>query len=278
VNDSDRPDGDRPDSERPDDQRPDGERALDAELRRLFADDRLSLPVALDADRVIVAGVRRRRRRRLAVASAGGVLAVAAVVSTAVGLTGLGRAPSTISAATAVPTITLTTSSAPPSTTPVRPGVLGPFGVGTLRLGMSLDELKPILRKASPTTDKATGCVSYTAVVVMPVDPPGSVAASRQRTAAGVPEVQPVPLPVQVVVSATEGVVQINGPGLRTPEGIGTGSPAGVVFRTYQVAQQRTDGAVVVPVPENPRATYVFLLAGAYVKQLSLRSATAPPC
>jgi hypothetical protein len=53
---------------------------LDDELNRLFADERLALPVAEDAERRVQAGIRRRRQRRGAAAAAVGALVAAGVV------------------------------------------------------------------------------------------------------------------------------------------------------------------------------------------------------
>ena len=72
---------------------------LDDELRRLFSDDRLTLPVAEGAAGAVVAGARKRRRHRMAVAAAGGVLAVTGLVFAGAALTGIGRPLGTVTAA-----------------------------------------------------------------------------------------------------------------------------------------------------------------------------------
>jgi hypothetical protein len=69
---------------------------LDRQLRALFADDRLDLPVAPDAVRSVVSGARRRRVRRQAMVASGGAAAVAAVVLGGIVLAGgFGRHPAT---------------------------------------------------------------------------------------------------------------------------------------------------------------------------------------
>ncbi|WP_258344832.1 hypothetical protein [Saccharopolyspora gregorii] len=49
---------------------------LDDELRRMFADDRLEVPVRTGAEWSLVAGARRRRKRQTTLAAVGGVLAM----------------------------------------------------------------------------------------------------------------------------------------------------------------------------------------------------------
>jgi len=54
---------------------------LEDELKRLFADERLTVQVPADAEKTVVAGAKRIRRRRPALVSAAGVVAAAAVVT-----------------------------------------------------------------------------------------------------------------------------------------------------------------------------------------------------
>jgi hypothetical protein len=54
---------------------------LEDELKRLFADERLTVQVPADAEKTVVAGAKRIRRRRTALVSAAGVVAAAAVVT-----------------------------------------------------------------------------------------------------------------------------------------------------------------------------------------------------
>lgn len=53
---------------------------LDAELRRIFADDRLNLPVAEDAESRVFLGITRRRRRRGVALAVTGAMVTAALV------------------------------------------------------------------------------------------------------------------------------------------------------------------------------------------------------
>ena len=54
---------------------------LDADLRALFADQRMSVPVGEDTVASVVAGANRRRRRRGMIMATGGALGVAAVLA-----------------------------------------------------------------------------------------------------------------------------------------------------------------------------------------------------
>ncbi|WP_243790783.1 hypothetical protein [Saccharopolyspora gloriosae] len=53
---------------------------LDDELHRMFADDRLEVPVRTGAEWSLVAGARRRRKRQTTVAAVGGALAMTVLV------------------------------------------------------------------------------------------------------------------------------------------------------------------------------------------------------
>jgi hypothetical protein len=259
---------------------PDERPNLDDELRRLFADDRLDLPVARSAGAAVVAGARRRRRNRLALTAAGGVLAMVAVVFAGVVLTGIGR-PGTVSSATG-PVLTTTIPTATPTSAPatapqpVRNGmafVLGPFGYNKLMLGMPLKEAAAtgLFRKTTPAIVSA-GCLRYTMLIdqelyVVPAP-----------TANGASPSSPVPVAgkLDVLVSVRYGVVELDGGQLlHTPEGIGVGVSRQALVQVYPtlVLPSRA-GITAVQVNSNPSAMYVFGLNGTgTVTSFSLRLA-----
>jgi hypothetical protein len=253
---------------------------LDRELRRLFADDRLDLPVAKDAGSAVVAGARRRRRNRVALTAAGGVLAVVAVVSAVVVGSGIGR-PGTVSSATGpvltttIPTATPTTSTTAPQ--PAKAGlilVLGPYGYNKLMLGMPWQDVlaSGMVRETSPAVVSA-GCLRYMVLVAAagyyePTPTAGSLAAA--------PSTVPIDTKLEVLVSVRDGLIQlIGGAVLRTPEGIGVGSPKQALAQAYPKIELPTrGGTAAVVVSTNPEAMYVFGLSGTgTVTSFSLRLA-----
>jgi len=86
---------------------------LDDELGRLFADDRLDVPVRAGAVEAVVSGARRVRRRRIALASAGGAMAVTALVVGGIALAGVGGTQSLPPASQNTVTISQTSSVVP---------------------------------------------------------------------------------------------------------------------------------------------------------------------
>jgi hypothetical protein len=262
------------------DERPD----LDQELRRLFSDDRLSVPVAEGAAGAVVAGARRRRRHRMALAAAGGVLAVTGLVFAGVGLTGIGRpATGPVTAAGPVLSATLTATSAPPAPTQAQADdVLGPYGAEGLRLGMTSVEARkrgvPIMSNGSSKFEK---CQTITMMAPsVPAISPGStnsapvavlktttvsptVTANRPPVAQSGTTTVDRPIPVSVVTSLQNGlVVQIGGAtSLRTPEGLGVGSSVKAIVQVYRNVVRPYNGKeIVVVVPQNPSANYLFVL------------------
>lgn len=255
---------------------PDERPNLDEELRRLFADDRLDLPVARNAGAAVVAGARRRRRNRVALTAAGGVLAVVAVVSAGLTLSGIGR-PTTVPSATG-PVLTMTVPPATPTTSPATTApqpvagallyVLGPEGYDKLTLGMPLKEAAGLLRQTAVTT-VAAGCLRYTMLLNGTYVGPTMQGATGAATPSW-----PVKGKLEVLVSLREGVVELTGdPVLRTPEGIGVGAPEELLVEAYpQLDVSR--GTATAQVSGNPDAVYVFGLTGAgTVKSFSLRLA-----
>ncbi|MGH3863358.1 hypothetical protein [Actinokineospora sp.] len=96
---------------------------LDDELQRLFADERLDVPVRPGATEAVVAGARRVRRRRVATAAVGGAAALSLLAGTAIVLAKPGptqSAPGSDASisATVVTTTKRKTSRRPPRSTP----------------------------------------------------------------------------------------------------------------------------------------------------------------
>jgi hypothetical protein len=288
------------------DERPD----LEEELRRLFGDERLSLPVAVTAEQAVLTGARRRRRRRLAMASAGGVLAVAAVLFLGSALTGIGGASGHVTVAapphlsetlTRIPSVT---TSAPVTTSvPSALGLLGPDGVDGLRLGMSQAQVDDALQTGAIA--KHTGmlgrCVDYDLMYqVTTVSPatvtttPATVTTTRAavttrgtttRFGLGGSTV------VTLLVSPVSGVVQIGGAAaLRTPEGVYPGMSRGQLDAIYprvvplpggqvSTATPGPHAALAAPVPGQPSDYYVFAIGPSdTVQSVWLRRGTAQPC
>ena len=251
---------------------------VDDELRRLFADERLDLPVSRDADAAVVAGARRRRRNRMALATAGGVVPVLAIVFAGATLSGLVHPTGRVSAAGPVlSTTAVTTTSPTPVTTPTQVDpmtVLGPYGVADLRLGMSWKQALDSGELRQSAAVSSAGCLRYT-VLIEPIEKPTG-APNLPATTTDAPG-SAVPMDVaEVVVSVHDGVVQvIAGPRLRTPEGIGVGSTRDALADAYPELDLPTRGGTgSVGVLDNPQAVYVFNLSGTgTVTSFSLRMA-----
>lgn len=258
-----------------DEHEPDVPSDLGDELRRLFADDRLTLPVGNDAETRVITAVRRRRRNRRALATTGGVLAMAVVILAGAVLSGLVHPSHRVPSASGGPPVlstTAVTTTAPTVSTPVPTAtedsveVLGPDGVGALNLGMSWQKAlaSGMLRKSGPVT--SAGCLRYTVLV----EPSGG------RTSPATPAVPVWDDSTQIVVSVRDGVVQlIAGSALHTPEGIGIGSSREDLRDAYpQLILPVHSGTTAVPVTGNPYAVYVFTLSGdGTVTSFSLRMA-----
>jgi hypothetical protein len=257
---------------------------LDDELRRLFADDRLTLPVARDATPAVLAGARRRRRNRTALGAAGGVLAVVAVVFVGAVLSGIGRPAGTVRAAaplltttaTTAPTGTATATPVPATTSAADPSaVLGPYGYSKLELGMSVKEASAIgqLRVGTPTT--VAGCLRYTILfdvlnTAQPTTPDVAAGTVEPRIDSARKAAM-----LQILVGVRDGIVElIAGPGLHTPEGIGIGSSRTDLADAYPTLEMPAHaGTTTVAADGNPAADYVFQVAGnGTVAAFSLRS------
>ncbi|HEX2131896.1 MAG TPA: hypothetical protein VHH15_10060 [Actinophytocola sp.] len=222
------------------------DRELDAELRRLFADERLDLPVRADAEVVIVAGARRVRRRRRLTATAG-VLMVAVLVGSGIAVAANGHRESLPPAEPTTTTTTTTTTGTtraptretvpsreePPEQTVDPPPPLtdatltrsgyGPFGLGT-------------------STDDALATRLLTLLA------PGGNCARYTISGGG-----------EVVLSDRFGVVEVTVPErVRTPEGLGAGSTVGEVRAAYPWAWDHRDG-LSAEVTEGADARYQFV-------------------
>jgi hypothetical protein len=275
--------------------RPDEPVDLDDELRRLFADDRLAVPVADGAEHAVVAGARRRRKHRMAVAAAGGVLAVTGLLFAGVALTGVGRPGGTVSAAAPVLSATLTTS--PDPTTPAQvPDQLGPYGTEGIVLGMSLGETLQAKRHgdvvmtgpltksgalAQADAERTGKCLVYQ--VISPYRYGASaVPTTRETPAPPGTDVEQKPVTFTVLVSLRGGVFEVGGATvLRTPEGLGVGSTVKDVVGTYgpPLKKQTDADSVVVGVPDNTDADYVFDLSDdGLVTAVWLHSVQDPDC
>ncbi|MCT2586622.1 hypothetical protein [Actinophytocola gossypii] len=240
---------------------------LNDELRQLFADERLDIPVRPGAEATIVAGARRiRRNRRLAVTA--GAVAVAVLVSGGVALAthstnrSLPPAETTADAPIVTPTTsTATTTSRPPATSTsavtshssppsvesdppptgekkererkdvppsLTDAVLTHTGYGPFELGMSGDD--------ALATDLLT--LEW-----------GEFDCSRYLIRGG----------GTVVVSEKFGVVSLRVPErVRTPEGIGAGDTVGEVRATYPGVSDYRHG-VSGSATEGTDAFYSFL-------------------
>lgn len=264
---------------------------LDERLRRLFTDDRLTLPVPREAEQAVVAGARRRRRRRLVLASSSGVLAVAAVVFVVAALTTLGRGHGPVEAASPrlsqTPGPAITTESPTPAVT-WPPGMLNEAGIDGLRLGMSQTQVNDVLRGGP--VDRQIGmagkCVDYE--LMFPATPsPGAVATTATPPdSIALKEGFAGSHLVMLLVSPRYGVVQIGGTsGVHTPEGIYPGMPRSVIENTYPSATTLSGGktspsaTLAAPVPGRQGDYYVFAIGPANtVTAVWLRGGATLPC
>jgi hypothetical protein len=217
---------------------------LDDELRRLFQDQRLDIPVKPGAEHAVVTGARRVRRRRTALAGAGSAFAVAALVAGGVALAGLGGSSSMPPAG---PPPTATAEQTAPS--------YASIGYGVLKLGMS--EADAVATGfITRAVDDDRGCHQYTTT-----GHPGVVGA--------------------VVTSPTAGVVQITLPNeARTPMDIGVGSTVAEVKARYPAVVELHAG-FVVRMSGTPSWNYRFDVSGiddAGEVSMIRMQLTAPEC
>ncbi|MEV4570402.1 hypothetical protein AB0K12_42180 [Nonomuraea sp. NPDC049419] len=125
---------------------------------------------------------------------------------------------------------------------------LGPYGYGTVKLGMSAAKARATGKIVIKRRAGAFGCAGYD----LRASPTG-----RNN--------------VGVYVSKRVGVAVILArKGMRTPRGIGLGSTMMQVKRAYPGLRTAPSGFRFVTVPGNPRAYYAFLQSKGKVRQLVL--------
>ncbi|WP_285610750.1 hypothetical protein [Actinokineospora globicatena] len=227
---------------------------IDDELRRLFADERLDVPVRPGATDAVVTGAGRRRKRRIAVTAAGGALTLAVLVAGGVAFSGLTRTSSSPPGQEGMPTLstTVSTTTTQVPTSAVVPGAgsasdaagttkptsagklttsvskaptvpeLRPAGFGKVRIGMSVAEAEATGELVAVDLGSAE-CRAYT------------FKAYPDRDSLG------------VGISPVDGVVAIFPPkGARTPEGIGIGSTEAEMLAAYPAATTNLHGYRIV--------------------------------
>ncbi|WP_433514150.1 hypothetical protein ACQP2T_00095 [Nonomuraea sp. CA-143628] len=122
---------------------------------------------------------------------------------------------------------------------PAQKATLGPFGYGSLKLGMTEAQAKAtglIVRKRikAPTT-----CATYDL--------------KTQRYSGD---------RAGLFISKKQGVVTISGPGtVKTPQGIGRGSTPAQLKAAYPNLKQNAMYGTFATVPGNPKASYIFLVS-----------------
>ncbi|GAA4411061.1 hypothetical protein GCM10023148_03140 [Actinokineospora soli] len=198
---------------------------IDDDLRRLFTDDRLDVPVHAGATAAVVAGAR-RRRRRTATLGTGGALATALVIAGGVALGGGGTPP--------VPPASPPTSAV--STPKPAAPILGPYGFQGLKLGMPYAEAVETGLLVAGSPPGPEGCSGY--------DLTAYPNASNEVSAYVMPDLGVAAIFLQ--------------PGMRTPEGVTLGAPVADFYAAYPGAEP-AEGQSVVAVPGNPKAIYHML-------------------
>lgn len=277
---------------------------LDAELRRLFADERLGLQPEAGAPEAIVAGARRIRRRRTALTSAGGVTMTVLVVAGVMTVSGLHPHAKTVVAGgnvtpagsgAAVPTFTLVP---PPDTSSTTAGATRAPGVTlvpppvesraqtlppppsakssqTSSDGSSSDTTQPFSTTAGPQLDPdgygnlklgMTEAEAEAQGVILTRTGGTEACSSYDVSGSGVPS------PGAIAISINMGLVVIapSAP-VHTPEGIGEGASKSDVYATYaDASENQTTG---LSASASPVSTYRFSLDGSEtVENVNLNS------
>ncbi|WP_158888471.1 hypothetical protein [Amycolatopsis anabasis] len=265
---------------------------LDAELRRLFDDERLGVLPRAGAGDAIVAGAQRLRRRRAMLTTAGGVATAVVLVAGGVVFHQLrGGEPALQQAADA----SSTTASAPSIAAPP-PSIVGTSLPPSAANSGSIPPMNPA-PGSSGTSQPSPPTSSQRANGVPPVltgpqlGPDGYgklklAMTADEVTAQGITlrgdssggECQsysfsggPVPSTGQVVVSASLGVVSIiPSVAAHTPERIGKGSSKADVFQVYPGASEASGAGLTAPA--GSIGSYYFGLdAGQKVSSVALR-------
>lgn len=255
---------------------------LDAELRRLFSDDRLDVHVTPDATDAVLRGAHRRRRRRTAVTTA---FALVTLIGAGVGLTQL-RAHEDNTAGDLLPTATSSSSTPPPPsvstitlTTTVTvdappPGSSGsvPGNGGTSTPG----SVKPTTTTPPPAPPAEPGKVGKLALAMAEADAlktgslvePGTPANGCTTYATTT-----VADGDAVVISPARGIVRLTLPSyVKTQRNISVGSTVADVKTAYPTATQN-GSQLLVEMAATPKWTYVFETDGAAVTSIRMRLA-----
>lgn len=281
-----------------------GDDELDARLTELFADDRLAVPPAPDAARVVAAGARRVRRRRtmlvggtaaacaLALVGGGVLVNVFGTSSSPTSEMDVAAPPADTGAATESGGRSAETSStnAPPSA----PAVPAPPGGPSTARGSepssgpasgSEDEQPPTTASAGVTRQPLglalLGPAGYadlslgmsfsearaTGMLAPGQPPPSGGGCTSYPLAGSSPAVQ------DVTISATQGIVAFEGGDARTPEGIGAGSSLDQARASYPDLTQEGAGYSAAA---GGSARYFFTTTNDTVDAVNLRSASSP--
>ncbi|HEY4019101.1 MAG TPA: hypothetical protein VGM75_10465 [Pseudonocardiaceae bacterium] len=245
---------------------------IDAELRALFADQRLSVPVGEDAVNSVVTGANRRRRRRTVVLATSGALGVTAVLLAGGLFAGQVIRPGQVQTAhqPGLATSSYQTTAPAPSSPSVQqtgpepeasaPKVIGPTSYGAITIGMTATQVlatKLVNKQASAVG----GCEVFTYM--------GPTASRPSAAATGVGNTRSVnvylspraPLGVQEIIAP---------PGATTPEGIGVGSSGSEIRAMYANVPAQKGNAQFVPIPGHPELSYRFTLYADTVTVVSL--------
>jgi hypothetical protein len=268
---------------------------LDDELRKLFADERLDVPVRPEADRVVVSGARQVRRRRAGVIFGGGVLTVATVllVGTAFGVSGDAPSRTPLAAAdssgltTTPPAPSSTTATATPTTTDNPPAAATTLTATHATTTTSTTTTIVTTTKAAPPASPLAFGPSTAGQLTLGMSADAAVATGLIK-----PNAQPVnkagcqgfdytglpnpPYHYSVLISPRYGLVRVGGiANAETSEGIYVGSPEADVLLAYPDTA-KPHGAVgeyVTPVPGNPNAHYWIIMTDQVVTDLRLELA-----
>jgi hypothetical protein len=282
---------------------------LDAELRRLFGDERLTVRPKSDAPEAIVAGARRIRRRRTAMISASGAVVAVALVGASLTF-GPFRTQDNVAAmnTSALKTATLpqtVAGSAPPvspTQSPVPGGESAPATSvpGTPPAGGKLTTSPNSPPKTTPTTGKRVPQFITTGGLLSPAGfgnlkldsnllgaPPADVTVTETPTSTACTGYnfsgEGVPGPG---FAATSPMTQPYGGGgyvvkivpsgpVHTPEGIGKGSTKDDVKQKYVGAGENESGLYA---PASATSVYRFTVDSANVVQAILLEKTNNDC
>lgn len=265
---------------------------LDDELQRLFADDRLDVPVRPGATEAVVAGARRVRRRRVVMTAVGGAAALSLLAGTAIVLAKPGPTQSVPGSDASVSTTGHITASPTERSDESAPTSMNAPGNSGTRTGSVTG--KPPASSAPQSTGRpddgtmAFGPDGHLALRL------GMTAEEAEATGLITPNVQPVSskgckgydykgLPKDaahyaVLISPTYGLVRLaNGPRrAETAEGINVDSSESDMKKAYPISAG-SHGAVgewVTQVPGHADKRYWFLVRDGKVAEMRLELAT----